>query len=306
MSAAHTMAAMTSDRVDFVDENDARGRFLALLKHVAHTACADTDEHLHEIRSADGEERDIGFARDRAREQSFSGAGRADQQDALRNAAAEFLKFFRVAQKLDQLLHFVLRFLDAGDVLERDLVFVTREHAGLRFAEIERAFAGHADLLAEKKIEQREEEQNRPEAQERLAERMRFGTNGRLNSGGGELVLQIAGEIEINDGAERHFHVLRAAGALLDIFAAQLLGGLAFLDEQGERRIFVVNDLLVLEQFEEAIVGNVLELRIIPAPEEHRQGKKAESGPEGHLLKMTSDATLSCRFATSSACQGED
>ena len=131
-------------------------------------------------------------------------------------------------------------------------------------------------MLAEKKIEQREEEQNRPEAQERLAERMRFGTNGRLNSGGGELVLQIAGEIEINDGAERHFHVLRAAGALLDIFAAQLLGGLAFLDEQGERRIFVVNDLLVLEQLEEAIVGNVLELRIISAPEEHRQRKKAE------------------------------
>src|SRR5207253_10038016 len=66
------------------------------------------------------------------------------------------------------------------------------------------------------------------------------------------------------------------AGALLDIFAAQLLGGLACLDEQGERRIFVVNDLLVLEQLEEAIVGNVLELRIISAPEEHRQRKKAE------------------------------
>ena len=131
-------------------------------------------------------------------------------------------------------------------------------------------------MLAEKKIEQREEEQNRPEAQERLAERMRFGTNGRLNSSGREFVLQIAGEIEINDGPERHLHVLRAAGALLDVFAAQLLGGLAFLHEQGERRIFVVNDLLVLEQFEEAIIGNVLELRIIPAPEEHRQGKKAE------------------------------
>src|SRR6266446_1218513 len=297
---------MAADRVDLVDENDTRRGFLALLEHVADTACADADKHFHEIGAADGKEGNVGFAGDRTRKQSFAGARRADHQYALRNSAAELLKFFRVAQKLDQLLDFVLGFLDAGDVLECDFVFVTREHARFRFAEIERAFAGHPDLLAEKKIEQREEEQNRPEAQERLAERMRFGTNGRLNSSGGEFVLQIAGEIEINNGAERHFHVLHAASALLDVFAAQLLGGLAFLDEQGERRIFVVNDLLVLEQFEEAIVGNVLELRIIPAPEEHRQGKKAESGPEGHLLKMTSDATLSCRFATSSACQGED
>src|SRR5260370_36702924 len=186
------------------------------------------------------------------------------------------MKFFRVAQKLNQLLNFVVRFFDAGYVLERDLVFVTREHARFRFAEVERAFAGHPDLLAEKEIEKCEQKQHWAEAKERLAERMRFGTDGRLNSGSGELVLQIAGEIEINDGAERHLHVLRAAGALLDVFAAQLLGGLTFLDVQSERRIFVVHDLLVLEQLEEAIVGNVLELRIIPAPEEHRQGEKAE------------------------------
>src|SRR5437588_4554257 len=105
---------------------------------------------------------------------------------------------------------------------------------------------------------------------------MRLGTNARLNSGGGEFVLQIAGEIKINDGAKRHFHVLRAACSLLEIFAAQLLGWLAFLDKQGERHIFVVHDLLVLEQFEEAIVGDIFELGIIPAPEKHREGEKAE------------------------------
>src|SRR5438876_11327467 len=112
MPATDAVAAMTSDRVDFVDENDTGGRFLALLKHVAHTACADTDEHLHEIRSADGEERDIGFARDRAREQSFSGGARADQKDGLRNAAAQFVNFVRIAQKVDVPLRFVLLLLD--------------------------------------------------------------------------------------------------------------------------------------------------------------------------------------------------
>ncbi len=69
------------------------------------------------------------------------------------NASAEFLEFLRVAQELDQFLDFILGFLDSGDVLEGDLVFVAREHARLGFAEIERAFAGHADLLAEEEIE---------------------------------------------------------------------------------------------------------------------------------------------------------
>ena len=158
VTAADTVAAMAADRVDFVDENDAGRGFLALLEHVAHAAGADADEHLDEIRAADGEERNVGFAGDCAREQRLAGAGRADEQHAFRNAAAEFLKFFRVAQKLDQFLHFILGFLDAGDVAERDLVFVAREHARLDLAEIQRAFAGHADLLAEEKIKNEEEE----------------------------------------------------------------------------------------------------------------------------------------------------
>ena len=52
---------------------------------------------------------------------------------------------------------FLLGFLDAGHVLEGDLVLVPREHAGLGFAEIQRAFAGHADLLAEEEIEDEQE-----------------------------------------------------------------------------------------------------------------------------------------------------
>src|SRR5260370_19285429 len=170
------------------------------------------------------------------------------------------VRFCGVEQKLNQLLDFILGFLEAGDVLERDFVFVTRQHARLRFAEVERTLASHADLLAEKKIEKCEQKQHWAEAQERLAERMGFGTDGRLNSGSGEPVLQIAGEIEINDGAKRQLHVLRAAGALLDVFAAQLLGGLAFLDEQGKRRIFVVHDLLVLKQLEDVPYNRFLEL----------------------------------------------
>ena len=169
VSAADAVAAMPADRVDFVDENDAGRGFLALLEHVAHAAGADADEHLHEVRAADREERHVRFAGDGAGEQRLAGAGRADHQHAFRNAAAELLEFLRVAQELDELLHFVLGFLDAGDVLERDLVLVPREHARLRFAEVQRALAGHADLLAEEEIEDEEEKGDRQKARRAFA-----------------------------------------------------------------------------------------------------------------------------------------
>jgi len=40
---------VTSNRVDFVDEDDARSIFLALLEQIAHAARAHADEHFHEV-----------------------------------------------------------------------------------------------------------------------------------------------------------------------------------------------------------------------------------------------------------------
>src|SRR5437773_8786127 len=86
------MATVTAHGVNFIDENDARRGFLALLEHVADTRRADADEHFDEIRAANGEERDVCFARDRARQQRLARAGRANHQNAFWNTAAEFLK----------------------------------------------------------------------------------------------------------------------------------------------------------------------------------------------------------------------
>src|SRR5437667_180635 len=78
-------AAMTADRVDFVDEDDAGRILLGLLEHVADPAGADADKHFDEVRAGNGEERHIGFAGDRARDQRLAGAGRSDQEHAARN-----------------------------------------------------------------------------------------------------------------------------------------------------------------------------------------------------------------------------
>src|SRR6476620_5436305 len=170
MSAAHAVAAVTTYRVNFVDENDARRGFLSLLKHVADARGTDADEHLHEIRTADGKERHVSFTRDGASKQGLASAWRADHQYALGNAATEFLKFFRITQEFDQLLHFVLGFLHARHVAKCDLVLVAGEHPRLGLTEIERAFAGHADLLAEQEIEDQEEQRDRQETHHRLRE----------------------------------------------------------------------------------------------------------------------------------------
>ena len=74
-------------------------------------------------------------------------------------------EIFRVTQKLDELLHFVLCFLDTGDIAERDFVFVAGEHARLRFAEIKRAFPSHADLLAKQEIKHEQEQARSAESQ---------------------------------------------------------------------------------------------------------------------------------------------
>src|SRR4029079_364239 len=93
VSAAQAGAAVTADRVDFVDEDDARRILLTLLEQIAHPGGADADEHLDEVRTADREKRDVGFTAHTTHEQRLPRSRRAHQEHALRNASAELLEF---------------------------------------------------------------------------------------------------------------------------------------------------------------------------------------------------------------------
>ena len=79
MAAAQARATMAADRVDLVDENDARRVLLALLEQIAHARGAHADEHFDEIRTGHREEGPAGFAGDRLGEQRLAGARRADE-----------------------------------------------------------------------------------------------------------------------------------------------------------------------------------------------------------------------------------
>ena len=121
MGAHGALHAGPAKCVEFVDEDDAGGLGFGLCEQVAHARRADADEHLHEFRSAQAEEGDLGLAGHRAGEQRLAGAGRADEQHALGNAAAERRVLLGVAQELHDFPEFLLRFVDARDVGEADL-----------------------------------------------------------------------------------------------------------------------------------------------------------------------------------------
>ena len=170
VAAAQAGAALAADRVDFIDEHDARRVLLRLLEHVAHARRAHADEHLDEVGAGDREERHLRFAGDRLGEQRLAGAGRADHQHAARNAAAELLELGRVAQELDELGDFFLRLVAAGDVGERDGVVRLVEHARLALAEAERAAPAAALHLAHEEDPHADQQQHREPRDEDLRE----------------------------------------------------------------------------------------------------------------------------------------
>src|SRR3989441_1110779 len=108
VAAAQARAAVPADGVDLVDEDDAGSVLLALLEEVAHAARADAHEHLDEVGPGDAEERHSRLAGDGAGEQRLAGAGRAHQQHALGDAAAELGELLRVLEELDDLFQLVL------------------------------------------------------------------------------------------------------------------------------------------------------------------------------------------------------
>ena len=133
--AAQAGAALAADRVDLVDEDDARGVLLGLLEQVAHPGGADTDEHLDEVRAGDRVERHARLTGDGPRQQRLAGAGRPVQQHALRDLRAEGLVAARVLQEVLDLVQLLDRLVRARHVRERRLRHVLVELLRARLAE---------------------------------------------------------------------------------------------------------------------------------------------------------------------------
>ncbi len=147
VAAAHAGAAVASDGVDLVDEDDGRRGFLGLLEQVADAGGANTDEHLDEVGTRDREERDAGLAGHGPGQQGLAGAGRTVQQDALGDLGADGGELGRLGQELADLLELLDRLLTAGDIAEGGLRGVLARELRLRLAEAEHLVAAALDVV---------------------------------------------------------------------------------------------------------------------------------------------------------------
>jgi hypothetical protein len=118
VATAEAGAALAADGVDLVDEDDGPAQLAGRLEQVAHAAGADADEHLHEVRAADRQERHAGLAGHGAGDEGLAGAGGPDEQHALGDAGADLAELLGVLEEVDDLADLLLHALVAGDVGE--------------------------------------------------------------------------------------------------------------------------------------------------------------------------------------------
>jgi hypothetical protein len=131
-------AALAPNRVDLVDEDDARRVGAGLLEEVADAGGADADEHLHEVGAGDRVERHAGLPSDCLGQQRLARARRAVENAALGDLGAEALVLGRILQEVHELLHLRLGLYQPGDVRELDadrLVLVEQSRRALPHAE---------------------------------------------------------------------------------------------------------------------------------------------------------------------------
>ena len=158
VSASESGAALTADGVYFIDEDEAGGVFFPLVKKITNTGGADTHKHLDKIRAADGEKGNSRFAGYGPGQEGLARSRSAHQENALRDAASQFLEFFRIPQEADDLLQFFFGFIDAGHILKGHPFLNIGKHFGPAFSEGHGLVATGLHLTHEKNPENDEDE----------------------------------------------------------------------------------------------------------------------------------------------------
>ncbi len=267
--AAEAGAAVAADGVDFVDEDDAGGVLLALLEEVADARGADADEHLDEVRAADREEGDVGFAGDGAGEERLAGARGAHEEHALRDAAAKLLELLRFLEELDDFLEFFLGLVDAGDVLEGDLFLGARGELRAALAEREGLVPAALHLPHDEDPEADHQQDGRP-----VVEDGGPGARRGVAAGDGDAVFgeEVTEAFVLRDrvGAKRD-----AVGTSRDVLALDLVAG--YLDLGN----FLIGDFLQ-EGRERDLLGTPVQVRG-EIPDQYRDND--EDHPEEQALE---------------------
>ena len=118
VSAAHAGATLATHGVDLIHEDDARRVLLGLLEQVAHAGRAHAHEHLYEVGTRDGVERNARLASHCAGQQGLTRSGRAVEQYTAGDLGAQFLVARRVGQEVADLVEFLDCLVRTGNIVE--------------------------------------------------------------------------------------------------------------------------------------------------------------------------------------------
>jgi len=133
MPTTQAGTTMTTHGINFINKNQARSIFLALVKEIAHSGCPDTHKHFDKIGTTDAEKGNFSLTCHRFGHQCFSGTRRTNQQDTFRYFTPKAGKSFRIPEEIDNFFQLRLGFFTAGNILKGKFFLVFRQQLGPTF-----------------------------------------------------------------------------------------------------------------------------------------------------------------------------
>ena len=124
VTAAKACASVSTNGINFIDENNTCRRFSCVIKKITHTGSSDAHIHLHKIRSGNREERNTSFAGNSLCKKCFTRTGRAYKKNTSRNSCAKLHKFRWILQEFYNFFKLCLLFFTTRNINEFNRVFL--------------------------------------------------------------------------------------------------------------------------------------------------------------------------------------
>ena len=115
-TATITRTAVTTDRIDFIDEDNRGSNLLGAGYKITHTRSANTDIHLKEFRTCDREEGSFSFTRHCLRQQGLTRSRRTVEEHTSRNACTDLAELLGGNQELANFFKFLNGLVFTGHV----------------------------------------------------------------------------------------------------------------------------------------------------------------------------------------------
>src|SRR5699024_7744799 len=101
--AANLSVPLFTDGIDLINEDDTRRLLVRLFEEVTHFGSAHSDKHLYELRSGNGEERNICLSGYCLGKQSLTGTRRAYEKGSFRHGSTDLSVSCRIMKEINDL-----------------------------------------------------------------------------------------------------------------------------------------------------------------------------------------------------------